>query len=121
MSKKRLSKIIFITLFFILSLSIISNVQAFDFDTNEYKPGNVSMEEASPVFTMGEKLFGTLRNVALVVAILSMAIIGVRYIFGSVEQKAEYKATLLPWFIGAILVVMVTGLLGIIENFAQNI
>lgn len=112
-------RIVFITLIFIIAFS--SMVNASDFSPGTYDPGTLKKEEADPVFTIGGKLFGALRNIATVVAILTIAIIGLKFIFGSVDQKAEYKATLLPWLIGAILVVMITSILGIIENLATKI
>ncbi len=120
MKKNILVKIIFITLIFIVLSSLIMNVQA-SFDPDKYNVTIATKEEAKPVYTMGEKLFGSLKNIATVVAILTIAVIGLKYIFGSVEQKAEYKATLIPWFVGAVLVVMITGFLGIIEQLAKQI
>lgn len=121
MKKNILVKVVFITLIFITIISLQHMALAADFSPDEYEPDTLTRTKASTVFFMGEKLFGVLRNIATVVAILTIAIIGVKYIYASAEQKAEYKATLVPWFIGAVLVVMVTGLLGIIQNLAQKI
>ena len=120
MKKSLLIKIIFITAFFVVLFSISNSVKA-DFNPEAYKPGSVTRVEAEPVFGIGEKVYGALMNVATVVAILTIAIIGLRYIFASVEQKAEYKATMLPWFIGAILIVTLTSILGIVEQLAKYI
>ena len=120
MKKIILRKIIFITLIFIMFFSLQNMVLA-NFNPDIYTPETLTREKATTVFFMGEKLFGFLRNVAAIVAILTIATIGVKYIYASAEQKAEYKATLVPWLIGAVLVVMVTGLLGIIQSLAQKI
>lgn len=120
MKKNLLKKIIFITFSFIIISSMLCNVNA-SFNPQTYDPGNLTKNEAGPVLEIGAKVYGTLKNIATIVAILTIAIIGLKYIFGSVEQRAEYKATLVPWFVGAILVVMVTSLLGIIEKFANVI
>lgn len=119
MNKKTIIKIIFIALTLILAFSI--NVKADTFNPESYNPGTVKKSDAATLFSMGEKAMGTIRNIAVVVAVVTVAFIGLRYMLGSVDQKAEYKATLLPWLIGAILVVMITSILGIIENLATKI
>ncbi len=37
-------------------------------------------------------------------AVVMLLIIGIKYIFASVEQKAEYKQSMIPYIIGAILI-----------------
>ena len=49
-----------------------------------------------------------------------MQVIGIKYIMGSVEDKAEYKKTLKPYVIGAVLVFGITNILGIIQNMVGD-
>jgi len=44
------------------------------------------------------------RTIGQSIAVIMLLIIGIKYIMGSVEQKAEYKQSMLPYFIGAILI-----------------
>ena len=37
-------------------------------------------------------------------AIIFIIVLGVKYMMGSAEEKADYKKTLLPYFIGAVMV-----------------
>lgn len=48
------------------------------------------------------------------ISIIAIIILGIKYMFGSVEEKAEYKKTLLPYFIGAIFVFGATTISGIV-------
>ena len=48
-------------------------------------------------------------------------IIGIRYMAGSVEAKAQYKETLGPYFIGAVLVFGITTTLKIVYDIAQSL
>jgi hypothetical protein len=43
-------------------------------------------------------------------------IIGFKYIIGSVEEKANYKATMLPYIIGCVLAVSGTSIVSFIYN-----
>lgn len=122
MKKNILKKFIFIMLSFLLLTILIGNFcMATSFDPGAYNPGTVRRRDAEPVFAMGEKIFGALRNIAALIAVVTIGIIGLRYMFGSVDSKAEYKATMMPWVIGVLMVVLVTTLLDVIQNLASKI
>ena len=50
-----------------------------------------------------------------------LIIIGIKYMFGSVEEKAQYKKILLPYFWGAIMVFGITNIVSIIYDIAVSI
>lgn len=122
MKKNILKKFIFIMLSFLLLTILLNNFCiATSFEPGAYNPGTVTRDDAEEVFTMGEKIFGTLRNIAAIIAVITISIIGLRYMFGSVDQKAEYKATMMPWVIGILIVVSITTILDIIQSLADKI
>lgn len=61
-------------------------------------------------------ILGFIRNISVVVAVISLMIIGIKYILGSVEEKANYKQTMIPWIIGVLLVTSGTILVSSIFN-----
>lgn len=122
MKKNILEKFIFIMLSFLLLTILLNNFCiASSFNPGKYNPGTVQKKDAEEVFEMGEKIFGTLRNIAALVSVITISIIGLRYMFGSVDQKAEYKATMMPWVIGILIVVSITTILDIIQSLADKI
>ena len=46
-----------------------------------------------------------IRNIAIIAAVLIISILGVKYMIGSVEEKASYKKAFMPLIVGSILVV----------------
>ena len=54
------------------------------------------------------------------ISVLAIIIIGIKYMLGSVEEKAQYKETLGPYFLGAVLVFGITNILTIIYNIANS-
>lgn len=69
-------------------------------------------------------VFTVITNLGMILAVLMLAIIGVKYMLGSVEEKAEYKKDLVPYLVGAILVFgisSITKLLMSIGNSINNI
>lgn len=49
------------------------------------------------------KILGTIRNIGIIISVIVLMIIGIKYMLGSVEEKANYKETLLPYLIGDII------------------
>ena len=54
--------------------------------------------------TIGSTILTLVTNTAMILAVIIIAILGVKYMMGSLEEKAEYKKTMMPYLIGAILV-----------------
>lgn len=57
--------------------------------------------------------------IGVVISVITLAVIGIKYMLGSVEEKAEYKKSFMPLIIGIILVVaassIATFIIGIID------
>ena len=119
MKKNIILKFIFITLILLFIGSNMLHVEAIT--TSNYSIGKLTRDEAKALFDMGDKLLGILLNIATSVSILTIAIIGVKIMFGSVDQKAEYKAALLPWLIGAIIVFSITRIIALFQSVAGSI
>lgn len=65
-----------------------------------YKPGNPSSEK---IADMVGPILGAINNIGVVIAVIILMIIGLKYMLGSAEEKANYKQTLMPYLIGAVI------------------
>lgn len=72
--------------------------------------------DTTKVTTIGGKIINIIQVVGIVVAIAVVLIIGIKYMTGSVEQKAEYKKVMIPYIIGAVLLVAGTAIVKVIFN-----
>lgn len=72
--------------------------------------------DTTKVTTIGGKIINIIQVVGIVVAIAVVLIIGIKYMTGSVEQKAEYKKVMIPYIIGAVLLVAGTSIVRVIFN-----
>ena len=68
-----------------------------------------------------EKALGVIRVIGIVLSVVMLMIIGIKYMLGSAEQKADYKKTLIPYIIGALIIFTGSILPQIIYQFVQNI
>ena len=56
------------------------------------------------VTNIGNKVIGILQVVATIIAVIIIIVLGIKYMMGSAEEKAEYKKTMIPYIVGAILI-----------------
>ena len=68
-----------------------------------------------------EKILGFIQVIGTVVSVVGLMAIGIKYMLGSVEEKSEYKQTMIPYVIGAILVFSGSTIPQIIYQIAKNI
>lgn len=112
--------IIFITLS-ILSIAIIPNYcYAADLglgDLDSYEgtnPGSSKLQSKANV------IFTHIRNIGIILSVIILIVIGIKYMMSSAEEKANYKETLMPYLIGAILLFTGSLIPQIIYDFMQN-
>lgn len=70
---------------------------------------------------LGNKIIGILQTLGVVLSVVILIVLGIKYMMGSAEEKAEYKKTLLPYIIGAALVFAASAISGIIFNFTNKL
>ena len=98
----KLSKVFSVVTIAVMLLAAVSNV-AFAIDPGTIIP-NDGTTAANKVQSVGENILGVIRTVGTIAAIVTLIILGIKYMMGSAEEKAEYKKTLMPYVIGAVLV-----------------
>ena len=64
----------------------------------------------------GNGLLQILSIIGSGLAIVFLIALGIKYMLGSVEEKAEYKKTMLPYVIGAIFVFCASAIAGLMYN-----
>ena len=120
-------KIVIICIIFIICLLTVSQtVQAQNmgegteektFNPEEYKPTSISsVSGATKLGNIANKIIGAVQVIGSISSVIALILIGIKYVMGSVEEKAEYKQTLKPYLIGAIMVFGITNLEVIIQN-----
>ncbi len=65
-----------------------------------YKPGK--MGDNDTLIRIGGIIVGALKIIGIITGVVTLVILGIKYIAGSSEEKAEYKKTMIPYVIGAL-------------------
>lgn len=87
-------------------------------NAEQYKGGKA---ELGTLENKVENILGIIRTVGIVVSVVMLMAIGIKYMMGSVEEKADYKQTLKPYIIGAFVLFTGSIIPEIIYKFSQNI
>lgn len=78
----------------------------------EVKPSQVSPkydgQDTAKLTSLAGSILGWVRNIAAVISVVLIAILGVKFMIGSTEERAEYKKSFLPLIIGIVVVLSAT-------------
>lgn len=80
--------------------------------------GNV---ETDSLTTVGNNVVTIINVVGIVIAVIILLIIGIKYMIGSASEKAEYKKTMIPYIVGAVLIFAGTSLVRVIYSLANSV
>ena len=79
-----------------------------------YKPSPIT--DAGVVKQKGNIIIGGIQFVGTIISVIVLIGIGIKFIYGSAEERAEYKESLKPYLIGAIMLFSTTNILAIISE-----
>lgn len=95
-------------------------------DTSDDSSVDISEWDFTMDQTLPEKVMGVvgffiklLRNISIILTVLVITILGIKYMIGSVEQKADYKKAYINIIIGVAVVTLVTSVIDAILSAAQ--
>lgn len=70
---------------------------------------------------MGNQIIGIITTVGVVVAVVVLLVIGIKYMMGSASEKAEYKKTMIPYLVGAILIFGASAITKVVVSIGAGI
>ena len=102
MSKRTMKIIVFIAIILciIATANLVSAVPSFTANDLTGSDTNATTQ----IKNLGNNIIGILQAVGIVVSVVVVIVLGIKYMMGSVEEKAEYKKTMMPYLIGAALI-----------------
>ncbi len=128
----KISKIFIISIIILLFVNISNKVRAVEIQSemdeiklattsinpDDYDPSKnpLTTTDAEKVTKKVGVVLGAIRNFSAVVSVIALMIIGLKYMLGSVEEKANYKATMMPYIIGCVMAVAGTTLVSFIYD-----
>ena len=83
----------------------------------DYKGTN---PDSSNLQSKAGNILGAIQIIGTVLSVVMLIAIGIKYMLGSVEERAEYKKTLWPYIVGAFLLFTGTLIPQLIYDFMKN-
>lgn len=101
MNKKKIEKILSICMVTIILILTISTF------VSAIAPGDIKPDpsvQSNNIHIAGNRIVAILQTFGVVLSVVILIVIGIKYMMGSAEEKAEYKKTFMPYIIGAALI-----------------
>lgn len=120
---KKMSKVISIMLVVMMIISLGTSVFAAAV-TGATDPSTLKGESVTgtdKITKIGNQFITILTTVGSVAAVIVLIVLGIKYMMGSAEEKAEYKKTMMPYVIGAALIFAASTIAGVLYGFLTNV
>lgn len=91
------------------------------FEPDKWTPMENSTGGDSKLIDVGNKILGPVQIIGSLISVITIIFIGIKYMLGSVEEKAQYKETLIPYVIGSFFVFGIVNIISIIYNIAKSL
>lgn len=113
--------IMIIALILVMGMTTICNAKGIDAGTLAGELTGTSTGAQDDVKNIGNQIIGIITTVGVVVAVIVLLILGIKYMMGSASEKAEYKKTMIPYLVGAILIFGASAITQVVVNLASGI
>ncbi len=121
---KKMTKVLAMVLLVMMMVAMVATpVMAAKTEVN-VTPGELlgdSSVNTAGISKIGNQIITIITTIGIVVSVIVLVVLGIKYMMGSAEEKAEYKKTLMPYVIGAGLVFAASSIAQIVYQFMQNV
>ena len=117
MIKVNKKTLIFVALIIALIYLLTSNTFAIS-NPDRWNP-NPSISQGGSFLAKAGVILGWIKYIGIIIGVVMLTIIGMKYLFSSVEGKAEYKKTMIPFVVGAFMLMGVSLVVQLIESIAK--
>ncbi len=98
-----------------MGASVVYGLTPIDMTANSSATGTTEVKD------FGQNIMGVVQVAGVVIAVVVVMILGIKYMMGSAEEKAEYKKTMIPYLVGAILVFAASTIANVVYQFATGL
>lgn len=109
-----MKKKLILTLTIIITIISIVTI-SFGFGIEDLEGNQTQTEDLKRV---GNDVVHVILTIGVIVSVIALIILVIKYMMGSVEEKAEYKKSLMPYIIGAALVFAASSIAQLVYELA---
>ena len=119
---KRKVKIFSIIMLIIITLSsFMATISYADLiNPNDYNPNNSNDEVPEKFTNMVGIIATTIQTIGVILSVIVIGLLGIKYMTGSVEERADYKKSMIPFLVGTVLIVAVGTIIRIVNDLTSQ-
>lgn len=105
MRKDTIKKMLSIILV-LLIMSFILPQFSFAVDTinpEDWEPTKYTEEQVQEITGIAATIVGVIRVIGVIVTVIVLIVLGIKYMAGSASERADYKKTMIPYLVGALI------------------
>ena len=114
----------FLSAMMVIMMVTVMFLNVYSYATAAPNPNGITGDpgtNTAGIQNIGNQIVTIISTIGSIVSVIVLVILGIKYMMGSAEEKAEYKKTLMPYVIGAALVFAASAIAGIIFGFTQGL
>lgn len=116
-TSKILISVLMITILMIAIIAPICNA-ASSYDPKKYN-GSSSSVTVDKMDSFGQSIVKIVTTAGSIISVVVLVVLGIKYMMGSAEEKAEYKKSMMPYLIGAVLIFAASTIATAVYNLAK--
>lgn len=104
---KKISKILVVMLLVLMTMTMFMSVTVNASTDSASKVDdlfNGGSVQVDGINNVGKNIVSIITTIGIIVAVIVLLILGIKYMMGSASEKAEYKKTMIPYLVGAVLI-----------------
>lgn len=119
---KKLTKILTVILLVAIMLTAYTTVaNASDYSSQVDGLFDVEAEGTENIMTVGGNIVSIVTTIGIIVAVVVLLVLGIKYMMGSASEKAEYKKTMIPYLVGALLIFGASAIAKAVIAISENL
>ena len=110
-----------LSVFIIVAMIVLAFSNVFAAVSLDNIKANEATEADDNIESIGSKILSIITGVGIVLSVVVIAVLGIKYMMGSTEEKAEYKKTMIPYVVGAVLVFGASTIATIVVDMGETL
>lgn len=96
-----------------------SGVKTGIIDPGNFEPPDLTDDDTKLITSKSATIVSVIQVIGIVVTVISLMVMGIKYMIGSIEEKADYKKTMIPYLIGVFIFFALTQVLAVVEKISE--
>ena len=120
---KKLSKILTAILLVAVIMALSTTIVRAGTDSAAAVDGLFSggSADTTGISNVGANIVSIITTIGIIVAVIVLLVLGIKYMMGSAAEKAEYKKTMIPYLVGAVLIFGASAIAKAVISMSQSI